>query len=86
LDIGSPARLLENYLKNMNFNPYLIDPWIYPENNELPKNSVYFVSSRHDEFKDLSKIEKSIIIDPWRFVEKTHPTSKIIKIGINIIG
>jgi UDPglucose 6-dehydrogenase len=86
LDVGSPARLLENYLKNMNFNLYLIDPWIYPENNELPQNRVYFVSSRHDEFKDLSKIEESIIIDPWRFVEKTHPTSKLIKIGINIKG
>jgi hypothetical protein len=70
----------------MNFNLYLIDPWIYPENNELPQNRVYFVASRHDEFKDLSKIEESIIIDPWRFVEKTHPTSKLIKIGINIKG
>jgi UDPglucose 6-dehydrogenase len=86
LDIGSPARLLENYLKSMNLNPYLIDPWIYPENNELPQESVYFVSSRHDEFKDLSRIENSIIIDPWRFVEKTHSTSKLIKIGINLKG
>jgi UDPglucose 6-dehydrogenase len=86
LDIGSPARLLENYLKGMSLNPYLIDPWIYPENNELPQERVYFVSSRHDEFKDLSRIENSIIIDPWRFVEKTHSTSKLIKIGINLKG
>jgi UDPglucose 6-dehydrogenase len=84
LDIGSPARLLENYLRTMNYNPYLIDPWIYPENIELPQNSVYFVSSRHDDFKDLSKIKKSIIIDPWRFVEKIDESSRLIKIGINL--
>lgn len=86
LDIGSPARLLENYLKDMGFTPYLIDPWIYPENNEFPHNAVYFVSSRHNEFKDLSRIQNSIIIDPWRFVEKTHSSSKLIQIGINIKG
>ena len=65
---------------------FLVEGWIYPENNELPQKSVYFVSSRHDEFKDLSKIENSIIIDPWRFVEKTHSTSKLIKMGINLKG
>lgn len=84
LDIGSPARLLENYLIEFGLKPYLIDPWIYPENVDFPQSAVYFVSSRHDEFKDLSHIENSIIIDPWRFVETTHATSKLVKIGINL--
>jgi UDPglucose 6-dehydrogenase len=84
LDVGSPARLLENYLIEMSLKPMLFDPWIYPESKQFPEKYVYFVSSRHKEFRDLSHIKNSLIVDPWRFVEKVHESSTLVRIGLNI--
>lgn len=82
LDIGSPARLLEEILKEKKFNPLIYDPWIYPE-IPLPIDApyVYFVSSRHEEFKDLSAIKSSVIIDPWGHVEKVGANTELLTPG-----
>jgi UDPglucose 6-dehydrogenase len=81
LDIGSPARLLEYYLTQMGYEPLIIDSWVYSENKNYPEQSVYFLSSRHEEFKDLSNVKNSLIIDPWGFVSKIDPTSDLITPG-----
>ena len=81
LDIGSPARLLEYYLRQMGHKLKIVDPWIYPENNTFLEPSVFFVSSRHKEFRNLEKYENSIIIDPWGFVETVAASSRLIKPG-----
>jgi UDPglucose 6-dehydrogenase len=81
LDIGSPARLLEFYLREMKHEPLIIDSWIYPNDNFFPENSVYFVSSRHEEFKNLNYIKNSIVIDPWGHVEQVNITSSLIRPG-----
>ena len=82
LDVGSPARLLQNILISLGHDPIVYDPWVYP-NIELPvdKSYVYFVSSRHDEFKNLEAIENSIVIDPWGMVEKIGKSTKLITPG-----
>ena len=82
LDIGSPARLLENILKSRGYFPEVYDPWVYP-NTRMPteKPNVYFISSRHDEFKNLSAISDSIIIDPWGMVEQLGPNNTLVKPG-----
>ena len=82
LDVGSPARLLENILISMKHDPLVYDPWVYPD-RELPRDKpyVYFISSRHDDFKNLELIEDSIIIDPWGVVEAVGKGTKLIKPG-----
>jgi UDPglucose 6-dehydrogenase len=81
LDIGSPARLLEFYLKQIGYSPTIIDSWIYPENTNFPEKSIYFVSSRHAEYASLTNIKNSIILDPWGHVEKIDSSSKLVRIG-----
>ncbi len=81
LDIGSPARLLEYYLIQMGYSPLIIDSWIYPENKTFPEKSIYFVSSRHNEYTNLTSIKNSIILDPWGHVQTIDPTSELIRIG-----
>jgi UDPglucose 6-dehydrogenase len=82
LDVGSPARLLENILISMKHEPLVYDPWVYPD-RELPRDKpyVYFISSRHDDFRNLEMIEDSIVIDPWGMVATVGKGTKLIKPG-----
>ncbi len=82
LDIGSPARLLENILHSKGFGPLVYDPWVYPEINlPLGNPHVFFVSSRHDDFVSLDVIRDSIIIDPWGLVKSVGEGTKLISPG-----
>lgn len=82
LDIGSPARLLESILIAKGFKPQVIDPWVFP-NATFPTNSphVYFISSRHDAFFDLSNLVDSIVIDPWAIVKSIGSGSVLLTPG-----
>jgi UDPglucose 6-dehydrogenase len=84
LDIGSPARLLESILISRGFEPQVVDPWVYPD-FALPEDCahVYFISSRHDAFIDLSQISYSVIIDPWGMVRSVGPGSRLLTPGRN---
>ncbi len=81
LEIGSPARLLEYFLKREGIEPKIVDPWVYPDVELDQGIGVYFVSSRHDEFRDLSEIKDSMIIDPWGHVVKVGSGSTLSKPG-----
>lgn len=82
LDIGSPARLLESILIANGFKPLVVDPWVYPDTHfPLDTPHVYFVSSRHDCFADLSKITDSVVIDPWGLVTSIGERSEIVSPG-----
>ena len=82
LDVGSPARLLENILTSRNCLPEVYDPWVYPDSTmPTDKPYVYFISSRHDDFKNLSAITGSTIIDPWGLVEQLGPDNNLIQPG-----
>lgn len=81
LEIGSPARLLEHYLKEKGFTPDVIDPWVFQDQNISVGKAVYFVSSRHDLFSDLIQIEDSVVIDPWGHVAKVGRGTVLIKPG-----
>ena len=72
LDIGSPARLLAFYIQKLNINLLTHDPYIEP-NTAMPlKPHVFFISSRHSDYKVLSLPEGSFLIDPWAHNEKTN--------------
>lgn len=77
LDIGSPARLLQYYLEKQRVKIRIFDPWIYPENDLPEKPHIFFISSRHDEFKHLTLPLNSILVDPWNF-NKTSNVHKIV--------
>ena len=81
LTVGSPAILLKYFLEAKLYQPQVYDPWVYPNQDFIFEKSVYFVASRHDEFKDLSFISHSVIIDPWGHVEKVHETSELVLPG-----
>ena len=81
LEIGSPARLLEHYLSQKGFTPKIVDPWVFGNQSISQGEAVYFVSSRHDFFVDLSEIENSLVIDPWGHVTKVGAGSTLLTPG-----
>ena len=65
LTVGSPARLLGEFLKlkSLKFNVY--DPYVFPE-RKLPNSPhIFFVATNHIEFKNIDLPEGSVVIDPW---------------------
>lgn len=74
LQTGSPAMLLANILKqkNIEFEHYEFD---YPK--QLPVG-VYFIATQHPVYQTLTYSIKSVIIDPFRYI---NPQS-----GVKIIG
>jgi UDPglucose 6-dehydrogenase len=81
LEIGSPARLLEYYLTEKGYIPEIVDPWVLKNAITPGKKGVYFVSSRHDEFSDLSQIKNSLVIDPWGHVVKVGEGTTLLQPG-----
>ena len=81
LELGSPARLLEHYLSQKGFTPKIVDPWIFENQSISQGEAVYFVSSRHDFFADLSEIKNSLVIDPWGHVSKVGIGTTLLKPG-----
>ncbi len=79
LQTGSPAMLLANILKGkkIDFQHYEFD---YPE--QLPVG-VYFIATQHKEYANLVFPNSSIVVDPFRYVEKRNGI-KVISIGGNI--
>ena len=81
LEIGSPARLLEYFLKQKGCEPAIVDPWVYPGSEIYQGRAVYFVSSRHSDFADLSEIKDSLVIDPWGHVLTVGFGSTLLRPG-----
>jgi UDPglucose 6-dehydrogenase len=82
LDIGSPARLLENMLESKGASLKALDPWIKPDDYSIPREPhVFFIGVMHSEFRRLDLPQGSILIDPWGYVEHAGNQVQILTPG-----
>lgn len=65
LTIGSPVKLLQHYLDELEVSYQIIDPLVTNEKIEFDSPKMFFVATPHDIFKNLSIPLESIVIDPW---------------------
>ena len=83
---GSPSVLLYNILKERNVNVEIIDP--YSDSKEdfervfssKDANTLFFLGTRHEFFKDLNYPNGCTVIDPFRYVPN-NSNFTLIKVG-----
>jgi UDPglucose 6-dehydrogenase len=83
---GSPSVLLYNILKERNVNVEIIDP--YSDSKEdfervfssKDANTLFFLGTRHEFFKDLNYPNGCTVIDPFRYVPN-NSNFNLIKLG-----
>jgi UDPglucose 6-dehydrogenase len=63
---GSPSKLLQFYLDELEVKYKVIDPFIKQEEITFDKGKLFFVATPHDIFKTLSLPVSSQVIDPWK--------------------
>lgn len=81
LEIGSPAALVEYFLKNLGVTVNKYDPYI-TRYGALPEQPhVFFIATNHDDFKTLSVPAGSIVIDPWGNVFENAHGIEVIRPG-----
>lgn len=81
LETGSPARLVEYYLKLSERKIVQFDPWVCPD-SKLPSSPHLFVLGvRHDLFKNIELPENSVVFDPWGFYEPSLFSTRLIQFG-----
>lgn len=79
LTVGSCSTLLSNMLFEQFEHHLSYDPHIDSVAPEF-KTGIYFIATNHDEFKCFKFPEGSVVIDPWRFIEKQNGI-KLISVG-----
>jgi UDPglucose 6-dehydrogenase len=73
--VGSPAVLLKNILVERGYAVTAVDPLLDPDGLELPNGfdmkqpAVFFVSTKHECWKELRFHENSVVIDPFRYLD-----------------
>jgi UDPglucose 6-dehydrogenase len=65
LTVGSPSKLLQFYLDELNVKYRVIDPFMSDEKITFDDRKIFFVATPHDVFKNLSMPMRSQVIDPW---------------------
>ena len=77
---GSPSILLINILKEKGINATSYDPYI---DNDKPifERGVYFIGTQHEIFEQFNFPDGSVVIDPFRMINKNKKGLKIISIG-----
>lgn len=80
---GSCALLLQRFLAERGFKSSIVDPHVGPPNlSVLPvEPSVFFVSTKHNAWKDASFPHGSVVIDPWRYL---RPRNEVTYIPVGI--
>ncbi len=86
---GSPSILLKNILEEKGIMVTMWDPWVDVMDINKAKEKyewdsvpqLYFIGTMHKIFKNFKFCKGSIVIDPWRIVEKNE-NIKLISIGI----
>jgi UDPglucose 6-dehydrogenase len=81
LTVGSPALLLGNFLTEMGQSYTFYDPFVFPDIDLPIKPSVFFISTNHNQFKDIIYPQGSICIDPWGNMIKKQDGIRIIRPG-----
>lgn len=63
---GSPSKLLQFYLDELEVKYRVIDPFIKQEEISFDDRKLFFIATPHDIFKTLSFPTRSQVIDPWK--------------------
>ena len=79
---GSPAYLLKNLIEEKNHKTNIYDPFIDNKVEEFNEPSVFFIATNHDVFKDITFPAGSVVIDPWRMIDKQEKV-ELISIGVS---
>ncbi len=76
---GSPSILLKNILEEKKEKVSLYDPYI---DGPMPKwkKSVFFIGTKHPQFKKIKFPNGSVVIDPWRYI-KNQKGVDVIHVG-----
>jgi len=77
---GSPSILLDNLLKEKGINATVYDPYV-DEKEPNFKKGVYFIGTQHDVFEQFEFPKGSVVIDPFRMINKNQEDLKVIRIG-----
>ena len=77
---GSPSILLDNLLKEKGINATVYDPYV-DEKKPNFKKGVYFIGTQHDVFEQFEFPKGSVVIDPFRMINKDQKDLKVIRIG-----
>jgi UDPglucose 6-dehydrogenase len=80
LILGSPAILLGNILKERNVKFTHYDPFVDEVIPEF-KRGVYFIATKHLEFKNIIFPKGSTVIDVWRYLNINDENIKYIPVG-----
>ena len=77
---GSPSILLDNLLKEKGVKAIVYDPYVDKEKPNF-KKGVYFIGTQHDVFEQFDFPKGSVVIDPFRMINKNQDDLKVIRIG-----
>jgi len=83
---GSPSVLLYNILKERNVNVEIIDPYSNSKEDfervfsSKDANTLFFLGTRHEFFKDLNYPNGCTVIDPFRYIPN-NSNFNLIKLG-----
>jgi UDPglucose 6-dehydrogenase len=78
LVVGSPAILLGNILSEMGIDAEMYDPQVHPDSEPPCKKAIYFIGTKHDEFKNFQFPHGSVVLDPHRYIPEQD--------GVVVIG
>lgn len=82
IQTGSPSILLDNLLKESEINAIMYDPYV-DSSKPIFEQGVYFIGTQHEIFERFNFPKGSIIIDPFRIINKDLNDVKVIRIGDN---
>jgi UDPglucose 6-dehydrogenase len=92
LTLGSPSILLHNLLLERGLEVNIWDPFVdgdlkkYSQLYNWDKESqLFFIGTKHQEFNEFPFTKGSIVIDPWRYLNKKEGV-KFIRIGDSIFN
>jgi UDPglucose 6-dehydrogenase len=80
LTVGSPSILLKNLLEERGEEVAMFDPWVDDVFPPISAPAVFFIGTNHDAFLQYDFPKDSVVIDPWRMIEKQEGVS-LISIG-----
>ena len=80
LTIGSPASLLHELIAARGYDADMYDPFIHRGLLiNIPR--LYFISTRHEEWRTWDFPSGSVVIDPWRYLQVKERHVKYIPVG-----
>ena len=79
---GSPAYLLKTLIEEKGHKVEMYDPHIDDTEIDLTVPKVFFIATNHDIFIKYKFPKGSVVIDPWRLIEKQKDI-ELISIGIS---